>query len=326
MSEKKNTNKATITVRLFQNAMLTMLVAELSGAFTAIIDGMVTGRFLGPGALAAFGVGTPYFSIASIVSGILMVGCTAICTRAVGKGDKEELTRVFSLTVLLGGVLSVLLAVFGFVFADALASLFGAKASSALHGDVVQYLRGIFIGAPGFILFVILTPMLQLDGDSMRPKLASIVMAVVDISGDLLNVTVFKGGLFGMGLASTLSHYAALLVLLTHFLKKSDLFRFSLREVRLRTAPSLMSDGLPRAASGKTDVLIRGKRAPLVGNICMDMVMADVTEIPDCAPGDEVTVFGGEHTGSLDALAAAAGTITYELLCAVSERVPRVYI
>ena len=58
----------------------------------------------------------------------------------------------------------------------------------------------------------------------------------------------------------------------------------------------------------------------------MDMVMADVTEIPDCAPGDEVTVFGGEHSGSLDALAAAAGPITYELLCAVSERVPRVYI
>ncbi|MBR5707977.1 MAG: alanine racemase [Oscillospiraceae bacterium] len=86
------------------------------------------------------------------------------------------------------------------------------------------------------------------------------------------------------------------------------------------------ADGLPRAASGKADVLIRGKRAPLIGNICMDMVMADVTEIPDCAPGDEVTVFGGEHTGSLDALAAAAGTITYELLCAVSERVPRVYI
>ena len=86
------------------------------------------------------------------------------------------------------------------------------------------------------------------------------------------------------------------------------------------------ADGLPRAASGKADVLIRGKRAPLVGNICMDMVMADVTEIPDCAPGDEVTVFGGEHAGSLDALAAAAGTITYELLCAVSERVPRVYI
>lgn len=262
-----NTKKDTITIRLFQNAMLTMLVAELSGAFTAIIDGMVTGRWLGPGALAAFGVGTPYFSIASIISGILMVGCTAICTRAVGKGDKDELTRVFSLTVLLGGVLSVLLAFFGFVFADALASLFGAKAGSALHGDVVQYLRGIFIGAPGFILFVILTPILQLDGDSIRPKLASIVMAIVDIAGDLLNVTVFKAGLFGMGLASTLSHYAALLVLLTHFLKKSDLFRFSLRSVKLRMAPSLMSDGLPRAAC----MLCRGILPIVINHLAMKL-------------------------------------------------------
>ena len=85
------------------------------------------------------------------------------------------------------------------------------------------------------------------------------------------------------------------------------------------------ADGLPRAASGKVDVMIRGRRAPLVGNICMDMVMADVTDVPDCAPGDEVTVFGGDFAGSLDALAKAAGTITYELLCAVSERVPRIY-
>ncbi|MCR5649261.1 MAG: alanine racemase [Oscillospiraceae bacterium] len=85
------------------------------------------------------------------------------------------------------------------------------------------------------------------------------------------------------------------------------------------------ADGLPRAASGKAEVLIRGKRAPLVGNICMDMVMADVTGIQGCAPGDEVTVFGGDFTGSLDRLAEAAGTITYELLCGVSERVPRIY-
>ncbi|MBO4383912.1 MAG: ATP-binding protein [Clostridia bacterium] len=238
-----------ITARLFQNAMLTMLVAELSGAFTAVIDGIITGQFLGPVSLAAFGIGTPYFSIASIVSGILMVGSTAMCTRAIGRGDKTELTRVFSLTILLGAVASVLLAALGFGFADSLASLFGAKASaSSLHGQTAQYLRGIFLGAPGFIMFVILTPLLQLDGDSLRPQLASIVMAIVDIGGDVLNVTVFKGGLFGMALASTFSHYAALLVLLTHFIKKSDLFTFSLREVGLKTAPKLMSDGLPRAA------------------------------------------------------------------------------
>lgn len=85
------------------------------------------------------------------------------------------------------------------------------------------------------------------------------------------------------------------------------------------------ADGLPRSASGKVSVTLRGRSVPLVGNVCMDMVMADVTDVPDCAPGDEATVFGPENPGSLEALARAAGTITYELLCAVSERVPRIY-
>lgn len=244
---EKNGN--VITARMFQNTMLTMLAAELSGALTAIIDGVITGQFLGPVALAAFGIGNPYFSIASIVSGILMVGSTAMCTRAVGRGDKAELTRIFSLTVLLGSFLSVILAAFGSSFADPLATLFGASPSSPdLHAQTAQYLRSIFLGAPGFIMFVILTPLLQLDGDSFRPKLASIVMAVTDVFGDVLNIYVFKGGMFGMGLASTVGHYVALLILLTHFFKKSDLFRFSLREIRFRSVPALTADGLPRAA------------------------------------------------------------------------------
>lgn len=255
-----------LTVRLFQNTMLTMLIAELSGALSAIIDGVITGQFLGPIGLAACGIGAPYFSIASIISGILMVGCAAMCTRAVGKGDKDELRRVFSLTIFLGVVLSVLLAVFGFLFADPLATLLGAKPEFAdLHAKTAQYLRGIFLGAPGFILFVILTPLLQLDGDSVRPKIASIAMAGVDITADLLNVTVFKGGMFGMGIATTASAYVALLIVLTHFFKKSDLFSFSLREVHIRSAPALMSDGLPRA----TCMLCRGLLPILINNIAL---------------------------------------------------------
>ena len=228
--------------------MLTMLIAELSGAGTAIIDGIITGRFLGSTALAAHGIGSPYFSIASIISGILMVGSTAMCTRSIGKGDTAETDRVFSLTIVLSVSLSVLLAVCGTAFAGPIAHMLGARGASAdLYDAVKDYLRGIFPGAPGFILFVVLTPLLQLDGDSMRPKIGSIVMAVVDISGDLLNVFVFHGGMFGMGLASALSHYAALFVVLSHFFGKRSMFCFSFANVRFGSAPALMRDGLPRA-------------------------------------------------------------------------------
>ena len=79
--------------------------------------------------------------------------------------------------------------------------------------------------------------------------------------------------------------------------------------------------------SNKADVLIRGKRAPVVGNVCMDQMMVDVTDIPEAAVDDRVTLAGsdGEETVSFGELAAVAGTIHYELLCLVSKRVPRVY-
>lgn len=87
------------------------------------------------------------------------------------------------------------------------------------------------------------------------------------------------------------------------------------------------ADGLQRALSGKMDVLVNGKRARQVGRICMDMCMIDVTDI-ECSDGDVVTIFGTDkgETVSVDELAELAGTISYELLCALSRRVPRLYI
>ena len=95
------------------------------------------------------------------------------------------------------------------------------------------------------------------------------------------------------------------------------------RETKLAALTIGYADGLPRLCSDKLEVLIGGQRAPVVGRICMDMCMADVTGL-DVAPGDEVEVFG-EHL-SIEDVAALAGTIQYELLCAVSPRVHRAYL
>ena len=235
---------------LFQKTMLTMLIAELSSAFTAIADGVIIGQFLGPSALAASGLSSPYYSIAAIVSGLIMVGSTNLCTKAVGKGDREELSGVFSLTVVLGVICSAALGMAGFFCAESFAALFGAKGASAeVFSATAAYLRGVFVGAPGFIMFVILTPILQLDGDARLAKIGSAVAAVADVVGDLLNVFVFRGGMLGMGLASSFAYYAALLVVLSHFLKKGSLFQFSLSAIRSKMLPPLVKDGLPRGVS-----------------------------------------------------------------------------
>lgn len=96
------------------------------------------------------------------------------------------------------------------------------------------------------------------------------------------------------------------------------------RDMRLAIIPVGYADGLLRALSGKMDVKVRGYHVRQVGRICMDMCMIDVTDHPDVKVGDIATVFGKDPTAS--ELAEKAGTISYELLCAVSHRVPRVYV
>jgi alanine racemase len=87
-------------------------------------------------------------------------------------------------------------------------------------------------------------------------------------------------------------------------------------------------DGLPRVLSNRGSVLVRGRRVPIVGRVCMDMLMADVTDVPDMAEGDEVVVIGRQGEAEITAaeVAELCGTISYEILCGISARVPRLYL
>lgn len=100
------------------------------------------------------------------------------------------------------------------------------------------------------------------------------------------------------------------------------------RDSVLAVLPVGYADGLHRACSNQMHVLIQGVRAPTVGRVCMDMCMVDVTEIPGVSPGGIATIYGsdGDSQVTVEEAAAAADTIQYELLCAISERVPRLYL
>lgn len=96
------------------------------------------------------------------------------------------------------------------------------------------------------------------------------------------------------------------------------------RPTRMGVIPVGYADGLLRCLSNRCAFAVGGGLAPQRGRICMDMCMIDLTELPEAKVDSRVEIFG-EHA-SLDALAQQAGTIPYELLCAVSKRVPRVYV
>lgn len=99
------------------------------------------------------------------------------------------------------------------------------------------------------------------------------------------------------------------------------------KPMRIATCCIGYADGYPRSLSSKGVLTIHGKPAPVVGRVCMDQLMVDVTDIPEAKPQDEVIVFGpGQAGDSVDDIAQKAGTINYEILCGMSRRMPRLYL
>lgn len=100
------------------------------------------------------------------------------------------------------------------------------------------------------------------------------------------------------------------------------------RPTRIATIPVGYGDGYALILSNQGEALIRGRRAPIVGRISMDMCTVDVTDIPDCKVGDEVVLLGrqGKEYISANEIAAKARTISYEVLCALGKRAPRIFL
>lgn len=97
---------------------------------------------------------------------------------------------------------------------------------------------------------------------------------------------------------------------------------------RVATIPVGYADGYPRQLSNKGWVLIHGKKAPILGRVCMDQFMVDVTEIGDVKKGDEVTLLGrdGDEFISIEEIGDLCGRFSYEFACDISPRVPRIYV
>jgi alanine racemase len=100
------------------------------------------------------------------------------------------------------------------------------------------------------------------------------------------------------------------------------------RPSRIAVLAAGYGDGLHRSLGNRGSVLVRGKLAPIVGIVSMDVTMIDVTDVPGAGIGDVATVYGtdGEHTHPAHLVARSIGTVTSDLLCAVTQRVPRLYV
>ena len=236
-----------------------MLAAQILSALTVslclLIDNIMIGRFLGVTALAAYGLSSPLLLVIGAMGSMLSAGVQVACSKSLGRGSQEETNAGYSSAVVVAAAFSAVFVLLVVLLRVPLAQLLGAR-DPALLGETSEYMAGFVIGAPASMGALILVPFLQMAGQSNLLIAAVMGMTVADVAFDLLNVVVFHGGMFGMGLASSLSYYAAMLIGGGYFLSKKCVFKFSMKLVRREKIKELFVGGVPTIISSASSVVL----------------------------------------------------------------------
>ncbi len=166
---------------------------------------------------------------------------------------------------------------------------------------------------------------------------SAILTAFPSYSGNLVRPGIMLYGAYPSPVFQNIIQLKPILTLKTyiHFLKRvppgtkisyGGTF-VTKRESLIATLPIGYADGYSRHLSNKGEVLIRGRRAPVVGRVCMDFMMVDVTDIPKVSLGDEVILMGrqGRQQITAEEIAEKINSISYEVLCLIGKRIPRIY-
>ena len=236
-----------VVKKVYRSFVLVSILTALTATLGILIDNIIVGRFLGVTALGAMGIVGPISLIFSAFSNICSGGGAARVSQAIGRGEHEQVNNVFTVTMLFILLSGGLMTFFGFLFAQQIALLLGA------HGDLLapttDYLRGFFLGAIPTILTSALMGFVKIDGSHRLPLLCIGVMTAVNIMLDLAMVFVFRLGMFGVALATSISYCCAVLTALTHFRRDYCSLRLSSPQQITHELLGLITTGAPTAIS-----------------------------------------------------------------------------
>ena len=219
---------------MFISVAVTMIFTNVMSIVATFIDGVITSRFLGSFDYSSVSLLSPVISFFILFTASTSTGCQIVCSKAIGVGNRDEANATITYSLIYALFMAVFILVFCWFFPTLLFRITGVSLTSHrnLYSHMLSYLHGYMPGIPFMILIQVIVPIIVLDGGKSRFTISSIVFLLTDITGDLLNVLVFEGDVFGMGLATSVSFFVQLLFLSAHFLSKKSYFRLSVKNIR----------------------------------------------------------------------------------------------
>lgn len=241
--------------------LLAQIMSSAAVMICMLVDSIMIGQFLGVDAMAAYGLASPLLFVYTAFGSLVSTGIQVVCSKSITRGDKETTNICYTTAIMLALIVSLASLVVVIVFIDKICVMLGAEEGTEIFQLTKFYLRGFMFGAPAFLLSQILVPFMILSNNRTRLVIAVSLLTVADIVMDIVNVFLMKkgvygegfnsvkDGIFGMGFASALSYYVALVVAGIYLLSKKCIYKFVIRKFRLRHCFGLIKSGIPTAVN-----------------------------------------------------------------------------
>lgn len=234
-----------IIAQMFRALLPAQILSVATPTLGNIINGVLIGNCLEESALVALGFVNPMTSLLGSISMIIAGGSRILCGRHIGRNELKELDYVYTVAIALNILIGAALTVIAFIFSNQLASLFGANGE--LIADTALYIRGLAIGFIPTLMIPALMAFLQMGDESGYAFYSTIVLAALNLVFALINIKVFNGGIFGMGLETSFSQYATMLFLFAKFVMNKKLMRINAKGLQAGIAKDMILLGSPAA-------------------------------------------------------------------------------
>lgn len=233
---------------MFRNLLASMVVTLLATTLGIIVDGIVIGKFLGVRSVAAYGIAGPVILILLAISGIFTSGTQNMCAGEMGRGNVKNANEIYSVACIITVSFCTILSILINIFINPICRMLGATGNAAyLIHDVAAYIRGLSFMIPGMMLALLIVNIRQLEGDNLTAVFGTVSMTAVNIGLDLFNVYVLKWGLSGMAIATTISYYTGLAVVLLRVCLGKKTYKFRFVKIKWGIVSKIFKIGTPGA-------------------------------------------------------------------------------
>ena len=235
-------------LELYFKLLPVQIFLVIASGLSNIINGLVIGNLLTASAMIALGYVGPFSYLLAAVATIVSGGSGILCGKYMGTGEADKVNSVYSNALIVSGVLGAILSVVCFVFASPIASLLGAQAETLT--DTILYVRGISLGIIPLLMIPALMTFLQMCNKSNFSLFSTILLAVFNTVFGLASIKVFNGGIFGIGVATSLSRWATLLVMFIYIRMQKNLVRFNPKGFEKEIVKNMVLLGSPASLAG----------------------------------------------------------------------------